>query len=317
MSETLTVGEFTAEPGSKVVGTQTFEAAGHQVEIPLFLIAGKEPGPTLLVTAGIHGAEYASIAAALDLGRGLEPEGMRGRVIVAPIANMPAFRARSIYVSPLDGLNLNRVFPGQADGTVSEQLAYWLFENLIKQADYYVDLHGGDLIEDLVPFSIYNRCDDGAVEKTSRELAEVFGIEQIVRSYSSGPAFCAASDAGIPSMMAEAGGQGAWPPESLAVFASGMERLMRHLGLLAGPAPGPVATTTLEKFLWLFSEHEGYYYPAVEVGQAVRQGQRTGSITDLAGSVLQIAEAPADGRVLFLVTSLAINEGDPLLAVGA
>jgi predicted deacylase len=236
---------------------------------------------------------------------------------VAPIANMPAFRARSIYVSPLDGLNLNRVFPGKADGTVSEQLALWLFENLIEQADYYVDLHGGDLIEALVPFSIYNRCDDGAVEQASRELAEVFGIEQIVRSESSGPAFCAASDAGIPSMMAEAGGQGSWPPESVAVFASGLERIMRHLGMLAGPAPEPVATTVLDKFLWVTSEQDGFYYPGVEVGQAVREGQPLGSITDLAGNLLQAVEAPADGRVLFLVTSLAINKGDPLLAVGA
>jgi predicted deacylase len=92
---------------------------------------------------------------------------------------------------------------------------------------------------------------------------------------------------------------------------------MRHLGMLEGPTPEPVPTKTLEKFLWLFSEHDGYYYPLMEVGEPVHEGQRVGSITDLAGNVLQTARAPGDGRVLFLVTSLAINKGDPLLAVGA
>ena len=107
------------------------------------------------MTAGVHGAEYASIAAALDLGQSLEPNDLRGQVIVVPVMNSPAFRARSIYVSPLDGKNLNRVFPGQALGTASEQIADWVFSNVIRQAEYYVDLHGGDLIEALVPFTIF------------------------------------------------------------------------------------------------------------------------------------------------------------------
>lgn len=317
MSERLTVGDFSAEPGSKVVGTQTINIAGHQTEIPLFLVAGTEPGPTLLVTAGIHGAEYASIAAALELGRSLEPEGLRGRVVVVPIANMPAFRARSIYVGPLDGINLNRVFPGKADGTASAQLAFWLFEHVFKQADYYLDMHGGDMIEALIPFSIYNRSGDDAVDMKSMELAEAFGIHYIVRSETSGSTYSAASAAGIPAMMVEFGGQGTWPPEDVAGLTTGIERLMRHLGMLEGPAPDPVATTVLDQFLWLRSEHDAYYYPAVEVGQTIKEGQRIGSVTDFEGNLLQAVEAPADGRVLFLVSSLAINKGDPLLAVGA
>lgn len=317
MSEKLTVGDFAAEPGNKVVGVQKIEVAGHQVEIPLFLIAGAEAGPTLVVTAGIHGAEYASIAAALELGQTLEPEGLRGRVVVAPIANMPAFRARSIYVCPLDGVNLNRVFPGKADGTASDQLAFWLFENVIKQADYYLDMHGGDMIEALIPFSIYNRSGDDAVDQKSMELAKVFGIHYIVRSESSGSTYSAAAAAGIPAMLAESGGRGIWPPEAVAALTDGVDRLMRHLGMLEAPAPDPVPTKVLDKFLWLRSEHDGYYYPTVEVGETVREGQRIGSITDFEGNLLQAVEAPADGRVLFLVSSLAINKVDPLLAVGA
>ena len=317
MSETLTVGDFAAEPGNKVVGAQKIEVAGHQVEIPLFLIAGTEPGPTLVVTAGIHGAEYACIAAALELGQSLEPEDLRGRMVIVPIANMPAFRARSIYVCPLDGVNLNRVFPGKADGTAAEQLAFWLFENVIQQADYYLDMHGGDMIEALIPFSIYNRSGDDVVDQKSMELARVFGIHYIVRSETRGSTYSAAAAAGIPAMMAESGGQGIWAPEAVAVLTGGADRLMRQLAMLDAPAPDPVPTVVLDKFLWLRSEHDGYYYPTVEVGETVQEGQRIGSIADFEGNLLQAVQAPADGRVLFLVTSLAINKADPLLAVGA
>ena len=89
----------------------------------MWLINGTGEGPTLVVTAGVHAAEYASIAAALELGRSLDPARLSGRVIVVPVVDMPAFTARSIYVCPLDGKNPNRVFPGNAHGTASEQIA--------------------------------------------------------------------------------------------------------------------------------------------------------------------------------------------------
>jgi len=317
MSEQWKVGDLVAAPGAKAAGMQRIRVADHEVEIPVFLINGMHHGPTLAVTAGIHGAEYASIAAALRIGQTLEPEALHGRVIVAAVANMPAFRARSIYVCPLDGINLNRVFPGKADGTASEQLAHWLFQNVIRPADYYVDMHGGDLVEALLPFTIY--CDTGneAVDQRSLELAQVFGIPHIVRSESRGGTYASAAIAGIPAILTESGGQGIWLPEHVADHVSGLDRLMRHLTILKGPAPEPVQTQLLKQFAWLRSEHDGYYYPTIDVGQMVREGQAIGSVTDFQGAILQSVTAPVEGRVLFLVTSLAINKGDPLLAIGA
>ena len=131
----------------------------------MWLINGNADGPALVVTGGVHAAEYASIAAALEFGRSLDPANLRGRVIVVPVMNMPSFTARSIYVCPLDGKNLNRVFPGNARGTASEQIADWVFRNVISQADYYVDLHGGDLIEALVPFTIFFRSGNEHVDE--------------------------------------------------------------------------------------------------------------------------------------------------------
>ncbi|GAB4404665.1 MAG: M14 family metallopeptidase [Anaerolineales bacterium] len=317
MSTTLKVGQFSAAQGKKTAGVQEVQVAGHVVQVPLFLVHGAKAGPTLVITAGVHGAEYASIAAALEIGQTLTPEAVHGSVIVAPVVNMPAFRARSIYVCPLDGKNLNRVFPGNPDGTASEQLAHWLFQNLLKKADYYVDLHGGDLVEALIPFTIYNVSGNEQVDRKSKELAQVFGIPYVVRSETRGSTYSAAAHEGIPSMLAEAGGQGLWPREAVALLTTGVNRLMRHLGMLEGPAPEPIPTLSLDKFIWLRSEHDGYYYLDVNVGDTVRQGQLLGKITDFQGNTLQTVESPADGRILFLVSSLAINKGDPLLAVGA
>ena len=313
----LKVASLSAARGQKVYGVNEFPVQGEPYRLPMWLINGHEDGPTLVVTAGVHAAEYASIAAALDLGRSLEPQNLRGRVIVVPVVDMPAFTVRSIYVCPLDGKNPNRVFPGNPNGTASEQIADWIFRDVISQAQYYVDLHGGDLIEALVPFTIFFRSGNKRVDETSLELAKVFGIHFLVCSETPGSTFCAASRAGIPSILAESGGQGIWTPEDVAYHTNGLNRLMRHLGMIPGGAPELASFTLLERFLWLRSEHTAFWYPAVAVNAKVKAGQNLGCVKDCEGRVLQTATSPADGVVLFLVSSLAINQTDPLLAVGA
>lgn len=313
----LKVGTLEAARGEKRYGVNEFPVNGHTYRLPMWLIHGSTEGPTLVVTGGVHAAEYASIAAALELGQSLESADLRGRIVVVPVMNMPAFTTRSIYICPLDGRNLNRVFPGNPRGTASEQIAHWVFQNVISQANYYVDLHGGDLIEALVPFTIFFRSGKESVDKKSLEMAKAFGIHFLVCSETPGSTFCAASRAGIPSILAESGGQGIWTPEDVALHTRGVHRLMHFLEMTPGGAPEPASFTLLEKFLWLRSEHEGFWYPAVGVNEKVKAGQNLGCVKDCEGHVLQNAISPADGVVLFIVSSLAINNTDPLLAVGA
>ncbi len=315
--KTLEVGALSAGPGEKRYGVVEFPVQGELYKLPLWLINGDEPGPTLVVTGGVHAAEYASIAAALDLGQSLHRSGLRGRVIVVPVVNMPGFAARSIYVCPLDGKNPNRVFPGDADGSGSEQIADWVFRNVISQANYYVDLHGGDLIEALVPFTIFFRSGNEQVDATSLEMAKIFGIHYLVGSDSPGSTISAASRAGIPSILTESGGQGIWTAEQVADHTNGLQRLMRYLKMIPGSAPEATPFTLLEQFLWLRSEHEGFWYPQVSVGETVLTGQELGYVKDWEGKVLQTAISPGDGTLLFIVSSLAIHRNDPLFAVGA
>jgi predicted deacylase len=316
-NDLLRVGSVTASPGEKQYGVNEFAVSGQPYRLPMWLVNGTASGPTLVVTAGVHPAEYASIAAALELGRSIDAQTLRGRAIVVPVMNMPAFVARSIYVCPLDGKNLNRVFPGDENGSASERIAAWVFKNVIAQADYYVDLHGGDLIEALVPFTIFFGSGNDEVDRVSFEMAKVFGIPYLVRSETPGSTFCAAARAGIPSILAEAGGQGIWTREDIAAHTRGLDRLMRHLEMIPGAAPERTPFTLLDRFLWLRSEHDGFWYPAVPVNEAVKAGQDLGCVKDWEGRVLQTAISPAEGRVLFIVSSLAINKTDPLLAVGA
>lgn len=317
MSDTLTVGSLSARPGEKHYGINEFPVDGQPYRLPMWLVNGRDQGPTLVVTAGVHPAEYASIAAALEFARAIDPADVHGRIIVVPVMNLPAFTARSIYICPLDGKNLNRVFPGRADGSASEQIAAWMFEHVIRQADYYVDLHGGDLIEALVPFTIFYKSGNARVDEASLAMARAFGIPILVSSETPGSTFSAASKAGIPAILTEAGGQGIWTREDVARHVEGLDRLLRHLNMRAGGPPPSIDCRVLSQFLWLRSDHDGFWYPAVDVGADVAKGQELGRVTDWEGRVLQRAISPADGRVLFIVSSLAMNKTDPLLAVGA
>ena len=280
------------------------------LELPFTVVHGTHPGPTLLVTAGIHGAEYASIEAAVRAAR-TDPQSLSGTLVVLPIVSVPAYRARSIYINPIDRKNLNRQFPGEVDGTFSQQLTAWLTENAIRSADAFIDLHGGDMIEALTPFTIFANGDTKA-----HELATTFGIPLLISSDPGGMSIAAGFSNGVPTILAEAGGNGLWPEHDVQWLEQGIKRVMQHLGMLEG-MPEPLPTRLLTEFAWLRAAHDGLWYPTVAAGEMVREGQNLGRITDPFGTTLQEVAAPQDGVTLFAVTSLAINNNDPLYGIGA
>ena len=313
----IAISGVQTNPGEKKNYIQAIDLGTAQTELPLFVINGEKDGPSLVISGGVHGAEYASIEAALQLGRRLQPQEIAGQIVIIPVMNMPAFRARSIYVCPLDGINLNRVFPGNTEGGLTERLAAWVFEHIIRQADSYIDMHGGDLIEALAPFTIYSETGKAEVDEKSKALATAYGIRDIVKSKSTGSTIAGASAAGIPAILTEVGGQGIWTADMVNSHVQGVERVLRYLNMKADVKYEEVPTRILNRFLWLSSEATGYYYPQVQIGDKVKKGQHVADITSFEGSVLQEVTAPEDGEVLFLVSSLSINQGDPLLSIGA
>ena len=314
--EAFQIGGLVVEPGAR--GSGFLEVPGTGVRMPLTVVNGVEDGPRVLITGGVHGGEYPGIEAAIRLARELDPRELRGTVVLVHPVNLPAFHARVQYLVPQDGKNLNRQFPGNALGTVSERMAHVLMSEIVHRMDAWVDLHGGDIHEALIPFTIYSDAAEEGVVSASRAMAEVYGIEYVLAGATvKGGTYSAASKAGVPCILAEAGQVGQLDEASVAIHLRGCRNVLKHLGALPGE-PEPVAPIRLLRtFAWLFSGQTACWYPTVEIGQRVEVGQAVGVVRDYFGETLEEHWAPASGVVLFLVTSLAINEGDPLLAVGA
>ena len=138
----LEIGMICAEAGEKKTGWLEIEGGGQK--LPLTLICGAKEGPTMMISAGVHGAEYIGVQALSELSRELDPKDTAGNVICLHVANPSAFRDYVRFFVPEDGKNLNRVFPGKKDGTLSERIAWTITEKLQSKADYYIDLHAGD-----------------------------------------------------------------------------------------------------------------------------------------------------------------------------
>lgn len=311
----LQVGSLTAAPGRKATGF--LEVPDTTARMPLTLVNGVEEGPTLLITAGIHGGEYPSIEATIRLAAALDPGAVSGEIILMPLVCPEAFHARVQFVLPADGKNVNRQFPGNALGTVSERIAHTVVSQAASQADAWIDLHGGDIHEALLPVVGYLEEGEPSVQAGARAMAEVFGIEHVMHPKDlPGTTFKTAAALGIPCIIAEAGQCGELDRVSTERLVRGCTNVSRHLGILPGkPEPG-VALTVFRDYPWTRAEHAGCWYPAAQIGAMVRKGQPIGVIKDYFGNPLAEYSAPADGMVLLVATSLAMNVGDPLCGVG-
>ncbi len=311
-----------APAGQRRSGYFTFASEPElaRYQWPYFSLAGAQPGPTLLVTAGIHAAEYTGIEAAIRLGRGVDPTEISGAVVIVPLLNRPGFYERSIYVNPEDNDNMNRVFPGRPDGTWSERFAHHLLNEVIARCDYVIDLHAGDMIEDLVPFVTYHETGQAEVDRRARQMIEAYGAEWAIKGLPSGERpgllFAAAAVRGIPAMIAESGRCGLLEEEAVVRHVDGVTNILRALGILAGQPRSMRPPQMLSRFDWLRSRHEGIFHCYVKVGDRVTDGQTIGEMVDLLGERLDEVTAPADGVVLFLVTSPAIKQDGLVAGVG-
>lgn len=288
-------------------------------DIPVVVARGRQDGPTLVVTSGVHAAEYVPIEAVTQFSRQLDLELLCGTFIAVLIVNTPGFYERTIYVNPRDGKNINRVFPGSATGAASERVADFLVREVIDGADAYIDAHCGDLIEALVPFTISIESGSPAVDQRSAALASAFGLRysmSIPRDSIRGTASGTAAGRGIPAIAAEVGQQGICDPAAVEMYRNGLRGVAAELGMLPSAPGRSERATQLREFAWLRAGTTGTFLPAVGVGENVTEGQRVGSLRDLFGEELVEIRANADGIVTFCVTCLPVKEGDPLLGIG-
>jgi predicted deacylase len=306
-------------------GTGTFTFAGDEglakYEWPYIALAGLMAGPTVLITAGIHAAEYTGIEAAIRIGRKISPDAVRGTILILPLLNRPGFYERSIYVNPEDGDNLNRLFPGKPDGTWGERFAHRLLTEIITKCDNAIDLHAGDLVEDLVPFVIYRETQNGALNGRIQAMANAYGARWAVKSAPTGERpgslMAVAAQNGVAAMLAESGGRGQLIEEDVARHVTGVTNILRTIGAISGRPDRVEPPTVVKSFEWLHAPIEGIFHSHVRVDQVVKARDLVGDITDLVGEPLAALTAPVAGVVLFIVTSPAIKKDGLVLAIGA
>lgn len=311
-TETIAAGEKKAFflPVSKM-------PAGHDLGFPMMVVNGAGDGPTLLVDGGIHGDEYESGEAIRAIWRDTDPADLNGAFVGVPVVNVPSFEAGR-RASPVDGINMNRIFPGRREGFMTEQLAFHYFNEIVMKCDMGLDLHGGGTALAISPTVIYRQMDDEDMESRLRELALATGIDIVWKGGGAwgGSLNLAAPRAGVPVVTAEVGGEGRCLETFVQQQRVLVENVMRNYEMIPGPATEP-AERVFVRGTFQPCSTGGLYRTRVELRDRVAEGQLLGTISDLFGEVLEEVRAPHDGIVVSQRTFATIHPGDWTAFVGA
>ena len=286
--------------------------------VEMTVICGCRPGKTLVVTAGVHGCEYVGIETLNRLKRELEPAALSGRMILLPLINPEGFYQGSKQTIPADGKNLNRMFPGKPDGTFSSQLARVLEETLYPEADFLMDLHGGDVNEALTPLIFFPTAVPESLSAAASAAAESLSVPYRVASTAKNGLYSWAAQCGIPALLVERGERGLWSEKEVAACRENVYELMRHLGILNAASVSPcLQQAEIRRAVYEEAPADGFWYPAVSAaGQKLKQGALLGALKDSYGNEIARYTAPFDGVVLYYTLSLGVKSGDPLIAYG-
>jgi predicted deacylase len=302
------------KPGTRISSSLRagIRPASH-VDVPFTVIRGRRDGPTLCVTAGVHGTEYAGIEAAIRLSKEVEPDHLKGTLIIVPVVNVPAFEART-YICPLDGVNIQGSMPGKADGTIAQLIAHKVYSEFVSKSDYYLDLHGGDTHESEVAHSAYFATGNAKVDAVSEQMARALGFEYVWRTDKEGPmpkgsTWRTAPENGISSALAEYGSGNKLLEEEVVGMFDGIISVMRQLQMMEGAPKAVKEQKMASQLTTLTVHHGGLWHLRVQAGDAVSQGDIIGEVTDLQGEVVETVKAPTKGILLVVIHNPVVDPG--------
>lgn len=251
------------------------DSAWGLIQIPISVI-GNANGPTALLTGANHGDEYEGPIALQSLAHDLHAEDVAGRIIIVPYMNYPAFRAAQ-RLSPLDGLNMNRIFPGKPNGTVTEKIADYFLSELVPRADIVLDFHSGGKSLDFVPFAAAHVLDDKVQEAACIAAMEAFGapFAMTLREIDAAGMYDTAVEAaGKVFVTTELGGGGTATARSVGIARRGAENILKHAGILAG-APNALGSRRIDttgQGCFHFAPCDGMIEPLVDLGDTIGKG---------------------------------------------
>jgi predicted deacylase len=287
------------------------------MDIPTITITGDQPGPRLLISGGVHGDEFEPMAAIRRLASEVSSADLAGQLTLAPVVNEPAFRRGQRTAE--DDRDLARTCPGRDDGSITEQVAAAL-TRIIRAADFYVDLHTGGTRLSVWPLVGYMLHRDPTVLQWQRRMARAFGLPLVWGTDASlnGRSLSIARDANIPSLYAEYLGGGGCDPAGVRAYVEGCRRVMLELGMLTSAPPALLDRSAIlvvederpnsgHMQINLPAPQDGFFEPAVQLGQHVRRGERFGTVSDVLGQRVLDVAVPHDGIVIVLHTFARVD----------
>lgn len=305
---------------SRLKLTRSIPIPGASLHLPVLTITGTQAptGPTLAISAGVHGDEYEGVRAIYELFHELDPATMRGTFLAVPVLNPSAHRSCS-RVNPADGLNLARVFPGDPDGSISNRIAWAFDQEILPRASFYLDLHSGGIRYGMPSMVGYDSTDARAIA-----AAEVFGAPVVWGHpvIEAGRTISAAKARNIPFLYTEAWGAARIAAADLAMMKRGVLNLMRHLGILDGepelPAAPPRRLTGVGNTDGgIQATQPGFLMLEVRLLEQVTAGQRLGYLVDEWGSTIEQYTAPIDATIGLTREMPIVEAGDTLFLLAA
>ncbi len=311
---TIAIAGNTIEPGTKgkfpALNERGFEAS--YLNTPVYVARGAKPGPTLCVTAGIHGDEVNSVEVARRVFAGIDTTKLNGMMYMLPMVNAEGFRTRQREVA--DGRDLNRSFPGNANGSVASLIAHYVYTELKSRCNALVDLHTGSNLR-----SNYPQIRVDLENEASRMLAENFGVGMILGG--GGPDGSLRGEmlkAGVPAIIYEAGGPLLFQEDEIARGAQGVTNVMHYLGMLEIPGYKPPKPVIYENTRWIRVQRRkgGFFFPELAMGATVEKGTRMGSVIDPLTDEVHVITSPYAGQIIGMTLSQPVLSGSPLFHLG-
>jgi predicted deacylase len=277
------------------------------VNLPVVVVNGAKPGPVVAFVAGSHGTEYASIVALTQLPGRIDPRALTGTVIIAPLLNVAAFEQMTVHLNPIDKKGMNAGYPGSPAGTQTERVLAMVAEQVVKPAEVVVDLHGGDLDEDLRPYSYWIRTGNQAQDEAARSLVLAFGLNHIIlRDIDASNPASTRSLSGYAlaqsktTIVAEAGRTGTVLPADVDALVGGCLNVLGALKMIRRAPPRPARPVWLAAGSRVQADAAGMFFAAAARDKRVKAGDVIGRTSDHAGRPTAEVRAPVAGLVTFI-----------------
>jgi len=326
LKDVLSVGEISASPGEKSFGyLKIGETPTTAIELPIGVLNGAHEGPRICIVAGTHPMEYPGIDAAIRIYNEIDLKELHGSIVTVPVVNVLGFDRAISYVCPLDGLNMAFQVPGKELGTFSQITNYHL-EKIVYASNYFMDLHGAELSEMLVNYTIYFKTGNESVDRITEGMARVYGTDFIEQRTESGAGrvwptstiFVEAPKRGIPAIVAEAGvGLGSYNESDIQLHVDGVKNVLKFLKMIPGePKSSGKKLRYFNDVAEIRVRRGGLFYPLVKLTDLVKRSQVIGVVKNLKGEIIEEVTSPEDGFTHLIVPRHVVNTSDIVFYVG-